>query len=71
MTTQTTQDLLARLGDVSRLCPEMRFGQMMSTLGILAEDMYGRGLWDIEDDELIAVVERFREDLSRRETGVA
>ena len=26
----------------------------------------GRSLWDIEDDELAAAVERFAKDLSRR-----
>ena len=71
MNIEKTQQLLTRLGDVSVKCPDMRFGQMMMTLDFLAEDMFNHNLWDIEDDDLIAVVERFRQDLARREVGVA
>ncbi len=59
-------DLLHRLADVRRLCPEMRFGQLMATLALLGEDTTGRSLWDLEDEELALVVERFAADLSRR-----
>jgi hypothetical protein len=33
---------------------------------MLGEDSTGRSLWDIEDDELAAAIERFAGDLSRR-----
>jgi hypothetical protein len=45
----------------------MRLGQLMATLGELAEDETGRGLWDVEDDQLGAVIERFAADLRRRQ----
>jgi hypothetical protein len=48
----------------------MRFGQMLATLGVLAEDAPSRSLWDIEDEELLGVLEWFRQDLARREQGV-
>ena len=44
----------------------MRLGQLLATLGMLGEDSTGRSLWDIEDDELSAAVERFASDLRRR-----
>ena len=58
--------LLHRLAEVRRLCPELRFGQLMATLGLLGEDAIGRSLWDLEDEELAVVLERFADDLSRR-----
>ncbi len=58
--------LLNRLAEVRLLCPEMRFGQLMATLGMLGEDAIGRSLWDLEDEELAIILERFADDLSRR-----
>ena len=58
--------LLHRLDEVRRLCPEMRLGQFLATVGMLGEDATGRSLWDIEDDDLQAALQRFATDLSRR-----
>jgi hypothetical protein len=49
----------------------MRFGQLLATLGMLAEDMTDHSLWDIDDAELLGVMERFRQDLLRREQEVS
>jgi hypothetical protein len=59
-------DLLHRLQGVHRSCHEMRLGQLLATVAMLGEDSTGRSLWDIEDDELSAAVERFASDLARR-----
>ena len=61
--------LLHRLDEVRRLCPEMRLGQLMATLGLLGEDATGRSLWDLEDEELAAALDRFAADLTRRKRG--
>jgi hypothetical protein len=58
--------ILLRLEEIRRLCPEMRLGQVLATIGMLGEDTTGRSLWDIEDGELAEAVERFANDLSRR-----
>lgn len=58
--------VLARLDEVRRLRPEMRLGQLMATVGLLGEDSTGRSLWELEDDELAAAVDRFAVDLSHR-----
>ena len=62
-------DVLLRLQEIHRLCPEMRLGQLLATIGMLGEDSTGRSLWDIEDGELAAAVERFASDLHRRSTA--
>ena len=59
-------DVLQRLREVHRLCPEMRLGQLLATIGMLGEDSTGRSLWDIEDGEFSAAVERLASDLRRR-----
>jgi hypothetical protein len=63
--------LLDRLAVVRRLCPEMRFGQLVATIGLLAEDETGRNLWDVEDQEFAAALERLAADLWRRQQNQA
>ncbi len=58
--------LLHRLDEVRKLCPEMRLGQLIATLGLLGEDETGRSLWDLEDEELAAALERFAADMAQR-----
>jgi hypothetical protein len=58
--------ILRRLNEIRPLCPDMRLGQLLATVGMLGEDSTGRNLWDLEDDELSEAVERFGNDLSRR-----
>ena len=59
-------NVLHWLDEVRGLCPEMRLGQFVATVGMLGEDTTGRSLWDIEDDDLLAALERFATDLARR-----
>jgi hypothetical protein len=61
-----TNSMLQTLSEVWEMCPEMRFSQLIATLGLLAEDTTDHSLWDVEDAELLAAITRFREDLSRR-----
>jgi len=64
-TTDLTSGLLERLAEVRQRCPEMRFGQILATVGLLAEDKTGHSLWDAEDSEFAAALERFVADLAR------
>jgi hypothetical protein len=67
MTTVSLQtNLMHRLDEVRRLCPDMRIGQFLATVGMLGEDDTGRSLWEIEDEELASALEKFASDLSRR-----
>ena len=71
MNVSTTAEITNRLNDLRRTCPEMRFGQMLATLGELGQDMVDRSLWDIEDEQFITVIDRFRNDLVQRQSHVA
>jgi hypothetical protein len=61
--------LFEALDEVWQLCPDMRFGQLMVLLGNLAEDDSDRNLYDVEEDELLAAINRLKGDLLRREAG--
>lgn len=65
-TTDRTAELLERLGEVCELSREMRFGQLLATIGLLAEDETGHSLWDVEDAEFSAAMDRFAVDLRGR-----
>ncbi len=71
----TTVDLLdqivGQLSEVRVRCPELRFGQLLATIGTLAEDETGHSLWDVEDADFLAALERFAADLARRGSGSA
>jgi len=66
----TTADLLDRiLGQLEQVraqCPELRFGQLIATIGMLAEDETGHSLWDVEDADFAAALKRFASDMARR-----
>jgi hypothetical protein len=64
--TETLSPLLRRVDELRALAPDLRLGQLMAILGELGEDETGRGLWDLDDDELAAAMERFANDLRRR-----
>jgi hypothetical protein len=63
--------ILAQLGQVRLRCPELRFGQMLATIGMLAEDETGHSLWDVEDADFALALERFASDMARRELNRA
>ena len=50
----TQQQALATLAEVWALAPDVRLGQLMAHLGFLGEVHIGRGLGDLDDDELAA-----------------
>lgn len=71
----TTADLLdqilGQLEGVRLRCPELRFGQLIATIGMLAEDETGHSLWDIEDTDFAVALQRFAADMARRELSHA
>lgn len=67
-TSETQQEALAALAEVWALSPDVRLGH----LGFLGEAHLGRGLGDIDDDELMSNLCRHREELlARQPTAVA
>ena len=67
MTPTTPPDLIATLGEIRELSPDVRFGQLLANLGFLAEDRLERTLWDVEDAQLLDVMKGHRDDLLRRD----
>jgi hypothetical protein len=55
-----------QLNQVRLRCPELRFGQLIATIGMLAEDETGHSLWDVEDADFAAALQRFARDLALR-----
>jgi hypothetical protein len=67
MITPVQREVLQGLEKLLELSsPDIRIGQLVAWLGFLAEDMEMRGLGDIDDDELLVVIGRFRKDLEAR-----
>ena len=66
MTPNTQRSALSLLAEVWALSPEVRLGQLFAHLGFLGESHIGRGLGDIEDDELLAILHRHKAELEAR-----
>ena len=67
--TDTQREALAVLAEVWTLSPEVRLGQLMAHLEFLGDAHLGKGLGYLEDDELIAVLDRHRAELKARLVG--
>lgn len=48
------QDLLSTLAELSAAMPDLRFGQLIANLSTMARGLSAEGLWDVEDEELLA-----------------
>jgi len=66
MTSKTRQELLSVLTELSVACPEMRFGQLIANLSTLARGLSAEGLWDVEDEELLAAARQQLEFFAQR-----
>jgi hypothetical protein len=62
----TRGEALAVLAEVCELSPDVRLGQLLAHLGFLGEDQTGRTLWDIDDEQLLAVLYHHRAELAAR-----
>jgi hypothetical protein len=67
MISATQREALAVLTELCELSPDIRLGQLMAHLGFLGEDQTGRTLWDIDDEQLLAVLYRHRAELAARQ----
>lgn len=66
MTSEIRREALKVLAEVWSLSPDVRLGQLMAHLGFLGEVHLGRSLGDIDDDELMSILYRHREELTAR-----
>ncbi len=63
----TQREALAVLAELCELSPDVRLGQLLAHLGFLGEDQTGRCLWDIDDEQLLAVLYHHRAELTGRQ----
>lgn len=68
--TETQREAIAALAEVWLLSPEVRLGQLMAHLDFLSESHLEKGLGDIDDDELVAILYRHRAELKARQQGL-
>jgi hypothetical protein len=59
-------EALGVLTELCELSPDVRLGQLLAHLGFLGEDQIGRSLWDIDDEQLLAVLYHHRQELMSR-----
>lgn len=64
----TQREALAVLAELCNLSPDVRLGQLFAHLGFLGEDQTGRTLWDIDDEQLLAVIYHHRAELVARQS---
>ena len=71
MTTPTVAEALDVLAELCDRSPGIRLGQLLAHLGFLGEDQMGRTLWDIDDEQLLDVLYRHRNELLARASAPA
>jgi hypothetical protein len=49
-------ELFSRLAELSQALPEMRFGQLIANLAVVARGTDPGAVWEMEDAELLAAV---------------
>ncbi len=68
MMTINQREALSVLEELVALSPDIRLGQLFAHLGFLGEAHLGHGLGEMEDDELVAILHRHRDEMSSRLT---
>jgi len=66
MSSEMQHQAMIALAEVGALSPDVRLGQLMAHLGFLGEVYCNKGLGYIEDEELLAVLQRHRAELMAR-----
>jgi hypothetical protein len=65
------QEILRSLAELVEHTPDVRFGQLIANLSVIARGPTPEAVWDMEDDELLEAVRSHIEDYERRHAGVA
>jgi len=56
--TQTREETLEALPEMSRRHPNWRFGQMVSNISLWAGNADQQGIWDVEDEQFLAALRK-------------
>jgi hypothetical protein len=60
------REVLRALEELSEVCPDYRFGQMIANLAFLARGDAEGAVWDMEDEELLAAAQKHLADWKER-----
>ena len=60
------QEILQVLGELGEVVPEVRLGQLLANLSYLAGGLSSEAIWNMEDDELLAVARDHLEEWRSR-----
>lgn len=71
MTDSVRHDVLQALGELSAEFPEWRLGQMIANLAVVARGAATEGIWDVEDEELLAGIHSQLEKRRSRTSATA
>lgn len=71
MISSVRSEALAVLAELCSMSPDVRLGQLLAHLAFLGEDQTSRSLWDIDDEQLLAVLCHHRAELAAREANPA
>lgn len=69
MTHEYKREALAILSQLCEMSPDVRFGQLLAHLGFLGEDQTGRTLWDIDDEQFLAILYNHKAELAARKAN--
>lgn len=69
MISTTQREALAIMAELCDLSKDVRLGQLLAHLGFLGEDQMGRSLWNIDDEQLLAVLYHHRAELAAQREG--
>ncbi len=64
--TELKQDILRAMMELVEYAPEIRFGQLVANLAVIARGPFPEAVWDMEDDELLMAVKSHIGDFERR-----
>ncbi len=64
------REILEALSGLIEHAPDVRFGQLIANLAVIARGPAPEAVWDMEDDELLLAVKGLIEDYERRHVGV-
>ena len=56
MTNPDCEELLQLLGELCAEWPDVRFGQLIANMAVVARGAEPNAVWDMEDNELLAAV---------------
>lgn len=60
------QEILNQLSELVEHCPDIRFGQLIANLSVIARGPTPEAIWDMEDDELLEAIESHIKDYEHR-----